>query len=119
MPECGSESCADDSAAIPVCRESCCLSACYSIRTERNDQYATGQADRDDEHLRICPRIDDCPSGRGRKPQLAVRHRYDVKLCENPAHLELGTQAENTADMGERGGRGIPSKPLTDNECRV
>lgn len=37
---------------------------------------------------------------------LVVRHRCDNKLCCNPAHLELGSQARNIQDMFQRGGTG-------------
>ena len=30
---------------------------------------------------------------------LVVRHRCDNPICCNPSHLEIGTQAENVADM--------------------
>lgn len=50
-----------------------------------------------------------------------VRHRCDNRLCCNPAHLEVGTAAENTRDRMERGVvlRGIrnPSTKLGDADA--
>lgn len=34
---------------------------------------------------------------------MIVRHKCDVPLCCNPHHLEVGTHADNTRDMIERG----------------
>lgn len=40
---------------------------------------------------------------------LVVRHRCDTPLCCNPSHLELGTMADNTADMLQRGWAHVPT----------
>lgn len=37
-----------------------------------------------------------------------VRHRCDVRSCINPAHLVVGSQKENMADMDSRGRRRPP-----------
>lgn len=55
---------------------------------------------------------------------LDVRHRCDNPPCCNPAHLELGTQADNNRDMHERGravqvrGTEIVQSKLSEEEVR-
>ena len=39
----------------------------------------------------------------GMSPQNVVRHSCYVRLCVNPDHLSIGTQAENVRDMLESG----------------
>jgi hypothetical protein len=54
-----------------------------------------------------------------------VRHKCDVRNCVNPAHLELGTQADNVRDMNERGrqvtpkGEAHPRAKLTEDDVRT
>jgi hypothetical protein len=52
-----------------------------------------------------------------------VRHRCDVPLCVNPAHLQIGTHADNVRDKVLRGrqskGEARPSSKLTENCVRT
>jgi hypothetical protein len=55
---------------------------------------------------------------------MIVRHRCDNGMCVNPAHLLLGTHADNCADMDSRGRRAdrkgvkCPSAVLTEDDVR-
>lgn len=53
---------------------------------------------------------------------MLIMHRCDTPLCVNPAHLKLGTDAENFADMREKNrqvrGEKHPKARLTENDVR-
>lgn len=53
---------------------------------------------------------------------MVVRHRCDNKRCINPFHLEVGTPADNSQDMVERGrsmyGMHNGNRKLTEREAR-
>lgn len=49
---------------------------------------------------------------------LYVLHRCDVKRCINPAHLFLGTHADNMADMAQKGRAARTNVKLSDAEVR-
>lgn len=63
--------------------------------------------------------------GYGSADGLVVRHRCDTPACCNPAHLELGTYADNSRDMVERGrhvavrGEAKRNAKLTESDVRA
>jgi hypothetical protein len=50
---------------------------------------------------------------------LLVMHSCDTPLCVNPAHLSLGTYADNEADMTTKGRRGVKLVLGNDNPAAV
>lgn len=70
--------------------------------------YGKFQLGRDDEHpdgrVAYAPRVAwELANGRAIPDGKVVRHHCDNPPCCNPAHLAVGTQAENTSDMVRRG----------------
>jgi len=63
--------------------------------------------------------------GEGSAEDLVVRHSCDTPSCVNPAHLIVGTQADNVRDRDERGRRTAPkgeahtSAKLTEADVRA
>jgi len=49
---------------------------------------------------------------------LVIRHSCDNRRCVRPAHLLLGTQAENVADMDRRGRRN-PARGATNGKSKL
>lgn len=49
---------------------------------------------------------------------LIVRHRCDVRICLNPDHLEVGTNADNVRDRDERG-RGAQHDGENSNQAKL
>lgn len=56
----------------------------------------------------------------GRDPgELGALHSCDTPRCQNPAHLRVGTQTENVADMNGRGRHAARLSPADCLEIRL
>lgn len=62
-------------------------------------------------------------NGAGSAAGFVVRHRCDTPACVNPAHLEIGTHADNIRDRNERGRQAKGSvngaAKLTESDVRI
>lgn len=65
--------------------------------------FGHGQCADDDGRIRYAHRLSYAMTYGEVPDDLVVRHRCDVPACVRPDHLELGTFADNTRDMIERG----------------
>jgi hypothetical protein len=79
------------------------LGACWPWLGARNaDGYGVVRGD--DRRLVLVHRVMLAIAlGRDIPADMVARHRCDYRRCANPAHLLEGTQADNIADMVERG----------------
>jgi hypothetical protein len=77
----------------------------YGGRSQRGYGRIVGPSGRMEQAHRISWELHFAPIPSG----LQVLHKCDTPACINPAHLFLGTQQENVADMIRKGRRG----PLT------
>lgn len=55
----------------------------------------------------------------GHPGKMCVCHKCDTPACVNPDHLFLGTKADNTADMMQKGRHRLPSTTIITPDLKV
>lgn len=87
---------------------------CWEWRAARNE-HGYGIIRVDGSNVKAHRMALELTDGIQRAPDEKIRHTCDNPPCCNPAHLIPGSQAQNIADMHERGRRKYSSRFTTDD----